>query len=70
MKEIIIVQKYDRLRNCQMSRPIENVHVQSTPLNLNRKYAEILFELRNGSNFQVLESCSTVAGCSPYLCLH
>ena len=37
---------------------IETHSLQSTPLNLNRKYMKILFKLQDDSNFQVLESSS------------
>ena len=36
----------------------QEYYVQSTPLNLNRKYAIIVFELHDDSNFGVFESSS------------
>ena len=36
----------------------QEYYVQSTPLNLNRKYAIIVFELHDDSTFEVFESSS------------
>ena len=35
----------------------KSFQIQSTPLNLNRKYTKILFKLHSDSDFHVFESC-------------
>ena len=53
-KEVIV--RFAKILNVRLMPPVDVHPIHTTPLNLNRKNAKILFKLHDDLNFQLFES--------------